>query len=325
MKNLASIFVILSAITLPCFANSATSVQDKPLYCKHKPVRGLTPDQEKICKFDPEQAAEEKRKAEELKPPKYPFIGSGYLMVDPSTGKQVDISLTSQDGSTIVVDLAKSDADITLKTSEILSWSSAHGGSGTDASAAVSTAVAGALFFWPMMLAAPFMVKNYTITGFKIDYIDETGSDKSLNFATILAPKPTMELLKFSTGLEPGVKRDDEVIKEKYKNGLKNSMAKLDKFREMLIVKNTKKPWCSYLKLKPNDSDSDKYSATLSHINSLRKKLGMDAYKDPSTDSSEIQWEEYLASKPGLKEWAAKYKQQSDALKNCETSQIKSK
>lgn len=309
-------FTLATALTATLTPWAAIS-SELPLYCKHRPPRGLTPDQENICKQDPARLAEEKRKAEELQPPVYPFKRSGFLTVEPKSGQQIGLSLLSDDGSVINVDFANQRPALNLKAgTQIISWKSANAGSGTDASGAVSVAVAGALFFWPMMLAAPFMVKNYTITGFQVEYIDQYGKDVSLDFATIEGPRPTMELLRFSTGLVAGTKRGADVTKPLYEAGLKNSMDALDALKEPLLVKNTKKPWCSTLKLGDNKQSTD-YTAMLTHINALRSKLSLSPYEDMNAKSSDVQWEQYLASRPGLKTWAQTYKQQAEALRAC--------
>jgi hypothetical protein len=287
-----------------------------PLYCKYRPPRGLTPDQEKICAQDPIKAAEEKRKAEELQPPVYPFSQGGFLMVVPSSGQQIGLVLQSKDGSELIFDFARDKSDLSLKPSDIISWKSVNAGSGTDSSGAVSVAVAGALFFWPMMLAAPFMVKNYTITGFQVEYIDNLGRDISLDFATIAGPRPTMELLRFSTGLAAGVRRGAEVIKPLYESGLKQSMLELEALKKPLLVANRQKPWCSYLNLTDN-KESAEYRAMIEHVNSLRRKLDMPVMDDVASKSTDQQWDTYLDSRPGLRQWASTYKQQAEALKKC--------
>lgn len=241
MKSNALVLRLLTGATL-LLAQVPVTATELPLYCKYRPPRGLTPDQEKICAQDPINAAEEKRKAEELQPPSYPFSQGGFLMVVPSSGQQIGLSLQSKDGGELTFDFATDKKDISLKPGDIISWKSANAGSGTDASGAVSVAVAGALFFWPMMLAAPFMVKNYTITGFQVEYIDHLGRDVSLDFATIVGPRPTMELLRFSTGLPAGIRREPSAIKPLYEAGLKQSMIELETLKKPLLVANRQKP-----------------------------------------------------------------------------------
>ena len=300
----------LIATQIPALAN------DLPLYCKHRPDRGLTPDQEARCAQDPAAVKEAKRKAEELQPPVYPFSRAGFLTVEPSSGKQIPLTLLSKDGSEITFDFAKNKESLVLRPAEVISWKSANAGSGTDASSAVSVAVAGALFFWPMMLAAPFMVKNYTITGFQVEYIDRFGKDVSLDFATIESPRPAMELLRFATGLTAGTRRGPETTKPLYEAGLQQSMLELETLKKPLLVVNNKKPWCSTIKLNDNQ-DSAAYKGMVEHINALRRKLDLPPVQDMATKTVDQQWEAYLDSKPGLRQWAAAYKQQAETLKQC--------
>lgn len=289
---------------------------DLPLYCKHRPPRGLTPEQEKLCSEDPAKAQAAKKKAEELQPPTYPFTRAGFLTVEPTSGKQIGLTVLSKDGSEITFDFGKNKDRLVLKPTEIISWKSANAGSGTDASSAISTAVAGALFFWPMMLAAPFMVKNYTITGFQVEYIDPFGKDVSLDFATIESPRPTMELLQFSTGLTAGTRHGPEITKPLYEAGLKKSITELENLKKPLLVVNSRKPWCSSIKLGDNP-ESSAYKGMVNHVNALRKKLELPPEQDISTKSTDQQWEAYLDSKPGLRQWATTYTQQAEILKKC--------
>lgn len=300
----------LFAAQIPALASNL------PLYCKYRPVRGLTPDQEALCARDPAAAKEAKRKAEELQPPSYPFTRAGLLTVEPTSGKQISLTLLSKDGSEITFDYGKNKDSLVLKPADIISWKSANAGSGTDASSAVSAAVAGALFFWPMMLVAPFMVKNYSITGFQVEYIDPYGKDLSLDFATIESPRPTMELLRFSTGLAAGTRRGPETTKPLYEAGLQRSMLELEALKKPLLDVNNSKPWCSTIRLSDNE-DSASYKSMVEHINGLRRKLDLPPMQDTATRSTDQQWEAYLDSKPGLRQWAAAYKQQAETLKQC--------
>ena len=73
---------------------------------------------------------------------------------------------------------------------------------------------------------------------------------------------------------------------------------------------------CSTLKLGDHKQSTD-YTAMLAHINALRSKLNLSPYEDMNAKSSDAQWEQYLASRPGLKTWAQTYKQQAEALRAC--------
>ena len=160
------------------------------------------------------------------------------------------------------------------------------------------------------------MVTSYTITSFQIDSIDSYGRDVSLNVATIDSPKPTMELLQFSTGLTAGTRRGPETTQPLYEAGLKQSMLELERLRQPLLVVNHKKPWCSTVRL-GNNPDSAAYRSMVDHIGALRRRLNMAPLNDWATQSTDQQWQAYLAARPGLRQWAATYKQQADALKRC--------
>ena len=289
----------------------------RPYYCSNPPKRGLTPDQEKTCEANTQEAS---KKADKnvLQPPKYPFKSGILQSADPATGSQVAFQLESQDGSSLEVKYYKSTKQpLVLSSQEIISWSSAISGTGQDASAAVSTAVAGALFFWPMMLAAPFMVKNYTITGFNISYVDDYGNDSVLNFATIENPKSLNELLKFSTGLDAGSKRDPVLLKPLYEAGLVKSEDLLLQLKKPITVVNSRKPWCSYLDLSKNSSDVTAYKDQLAKTNNIRAKLGMSPYSDSNTLSSDKQWDTYLENNQSMRIWASANKAAAEKLRAC--------
>ena len=167
-----------------------------------------------------------------------------------------------------------------------------------------------------MMLAAPFIVKNYTITGFQVEYTDPLGKDVSLDFASIESPRPAMELLRFFNGLTAGTRRGPETTRALYEAGLQKSMLELETLKKPLLVVNNKKPWCSTIKLSDNQ-DSAAYKGMVEHINALRRKLELPPMQDQATKSDDQQWEAYLDSKPGLRQWAAAYKQQAQTLKQC--------
>jgi len=167
-----------------------------------------------------------------------------------------------------------------------------------------------------MLLAAPFMVKSYTVTGFQVETIDRLGKDVSLEFATSASPKPTMELLQFSTGLTAGTRRGPETTKPLYEAGLKQSLVELETLKKPLLVVNNNKPWCSTVKLS-DDPDSYAYKGMVEHINALHSRLELPPVQDLAAQSTDQQWEAYLDSKTGLRQWAVTYKQQAEKLKTC--------
>ncbi len=137
------------------------------------------------------------------------------------------------------------------------------------------------------------MVKNYTITGFQVEYIDPLGKDVSLDFATIESLRPAMELLRFSTGLTGGTRCGPETTRPLYEAGLQKSMLELETLKKLLLVVNNKKPWCSTIKLSDNQ-DSAAYKGMVEHIIALRRKLELPPMQDQATKSADQQWEAYL-------------------------------
>jgi hypothetical protein len=294
------------------------------------PLQGLASAKAAPCdsnKYDPRQPASreclEKKTAEEknpkpLEPPKYPVKTGIFQMADRDTGAQVPFYFSSQDGSILTLNYDKNIRPaLSLISGEVVSWKSGVAGKGSDSSAAVSTAVAGALFFWPMLLAAPFMVQNYTITGFEVLYVDEFGKDQPLTFVTIESPIPAMALLKFATGLNSGEIRSPDITRKLYENGLQNSLRKLQTQKDKVLVKNSKKPWCSYVDTRKKSADLTAYEQSVSHIKVLYSKLGQGEFDDSSSKTADTQWDQYLSSNPGVAAWAKAFPQQANALKSC--------
>jgi hypothetical protein len=272
------------------------------------------------CSESVEKQRAEDKKPKPLEPPKYP-VNKGhiaFLMADPDNGKQVGFWLSSQDGSILTLDYDFNiRPPLSLKTGEIISWKSGLVGQGRDSSGAITTAVVGALLFWPMMLAAPFMVRNYTITGFELLYIDEFGKDQPLTFVTMQSPTPAIALLKFSTGLNSGETRSSDITKKLYETGLENSLKTLQNQKDKVLVKNSKKPWCSYVDTSKKSDELTAYEQSVAHVIALYTKLGKGEFNDSSSKTANVQWDQYLASNPGVAAWSKAFPQQANALKSC--------
>ena len=260
-------------------------------------------------------------KPKPLEPPAYPVKTGLLRMADPNSGSQIPFFLTSNDGTKLLLNFDKDIRPVlSLSSAEIVSWKSGVAGQGTDSSNAISFAVAGALFFWPMLLAAPFMIKNYTITGFEVIYIDEYGKDVPLVFATADNPISTMSLLKFSTGLESGQTRSTDVTNKLYERGLQNLTSKLRSERAKILVANSKKPWCSYIDLTKKTDDVKLYEQSLAQLTALNKKLRLPNIEDNSSKPSSEQWNAYLVRNPGLVAWSKAYPVQAIKLRECPSS-----
>ena len=270
------------------------------------------------CRESVEKRRAEDKKPKPLEPPKYPVKTGFFQMADRETGTQVPFFFSSQDGSMLTLNYEKNiRPSISLKSEEIVSWKSGTAGQGSDSSAAISNVVAGALFFWPMILAAPFMVKNYTITGFEVLYIDEFGKDQPLTFVTIESPATGLALLKFATGLNSGETRSSDITKKLYETGLENSLKRLQGQKSKVLVKNSKKPWCSYVDASKKSDDLTAYEQSVSHVKALYTKLGKGEFSDSSAQTADAQWDQYLTSNPGMAAWTKAFPQQAHALKSC--------
>ncbi|WP_156797744.1 hypothetical protein [Synechococcus sp. CB0205] len=170
----AGLASILSTTTATALAGSSSL----PYFCKYPPKRGLTSEQRLQCE-NPEDAKAKREKEEILSEPTYPFESADLGTLDSKTGKTIYIRLTSQDGSTIkAIEYGSKREVLSINTKEVVEWKVIQGASGTDSSAAIGAVAGGALFFWPMLLAAPFMVRNYSIMNYQVSYIDEYGNKK---------------------------------------------------------------------------------------------------------------------------------------------------
>lgn len=273
---------------------------------------------DKSCSESVEKKRAEDKKPKPLEEPKYPFKSGFLQMADTSTGQNLVFSISSSDGKTISVVYAdKNKPPLVINTSSIVSWKSGLAGQGSDSSGAISSLVVGALFFWPMMLLAPFETRNYSITGFEVNYIDEFGKNRPLIFATLEDPRPLLSLLKFSTGLDAGVARSEDETKIFYQEGLKASLQRLELQRMKIMIVNNRRPWCSYLDLSKQTEDVSLYKQYLADVKQLQKNLGVPLYDDFATLASDAQWEKYLIENPGTKVWAATFPQQAEKMKAC--------
>ena len=175
-----------------------------------------------------------------MQPPTDPCSRSSFLIVEPTSGKQIGLTLLSKDGSAITLDYGKSKEILVLKPAEIISWKSVNAGSGTDTSDATQ----------PL-----------------------------------------------------------------YEAGLRPSLLELETMKQPLLVVNNIKPWCSTIQL-TNNPDSATYRGMAEHINALRRKLELPPVPDLASQSTAQQWEAYLDSKPGLRQWAAAYRRPRRLLPN---------
>ena len=269
-----------------------------------------------------QKEAIKKEKEKEVEPPlenpKYPFVSGILIEGDPLTGKPYAFGINSKDGSIIDITYQKNTKpEKRIPTSDIVTWSSAFAGQSTDATNAVSIAVAGALFFWPMLLAAPFAVKTVKTQAYTVAYIDEYGRDLTIRFVSNDPPRPLSSLLKFSTGLEPGKQMPDDIAEKKYSERMPKLMAKLEEERKPLVKENAKKPWCSTADFTTKTPQLEKYQATLGDLNQVRSKLKLQKYEDSNKLSSEEKWKAYLTNNPGIAAWSKAYPKQADTLKSC--------
>lgn len=269
----------------------------------------------------------EKRRQESLAPsvliePEYPVRIKYLQMADQVTGKSRSFEMISQNGSSIELLFDKPNREsLLIDSKRIISWKSGIAGQGSDSSAAISTAVAGALFFWPMMLAAPFMVQNYTITAFEIVYVDEYGANTPVNFVTTTPPTPVLALLKFASGLNMGEIRSSEQLRGYYETGLQLSLKRLQTYRNAITVTDSRKPWCSYLDLSGDKAAVQAYQRSLASVKDLHKTLGLENFEESLSLSGDERWDDYLASRPGLKQWAQVHKQQANTMRQCDNRQ----
>jgi hypothetical protein len=277
---------------------------------------GLTEAQETECL----KAKSEKKNDQvgniELIPPKYPVrIDLLGLNDEYNLSKAVEVNLLAASDKEIKIKYRNSDLYILIPSERIVRWGIGEGNK-VDASGAIGMA-AGAIFFPPMLLAAPFGIRNVKTNQYQVQYIDPYGEIKSLSLNATMYHKETLSLLRYASGLKPGIPRDETSIRSLEEKTLLDLADQRNKKAMEIIVSNPKKPWCEYIDTTKNEAAYTRYKLLTDYIQKLSVRLRVSAPVVQVESSQESKWENYLQENPGLKQWVKTYPTQASKLREC--------
>jgi hypothetical protein len=305
---LGIVLILVSTQSQPAF-----SANEAPEYCG---TSGLTEAQETACAKAKGASNIDQVGNIQLAPPKYPaFIQLLGLNDEYNLNKAVEVNLIANTDRQIKIQYRNSDLYILIPSERIVRWDTGQG-SKVDASGAIGMA-AGAIFFPPMLLAAPFGIKNIKTNQYQIQYIDPYGNAKTLSLTATLFHKETLSILRYASGLKPGISRDDGAVKAILEKTLTNLIEQRDKKAMELLVINPQKPWCEHLDTKKNEEVGTRYRQLNEYIVTLSTKLKV-PYPAPKVESTQDEkWSEYVNNKPDLKKWSSAFPTQAAKLKTC--------
>ncbi len=284
-----------------------------PEYCG---TSGLTEAQEAEClKSKPINSADQVGNVK-LEKPKYPTkVNLLSLMDEYNLNKPVEVNLVAESERMTRIQYRNSSPYILVPSDRVVRWGIGEGNK-VDASGAIGMA-AGAIFFPPMLLAAPFGIRNVKTNQYQIQYLDQYGTAKTLSLTATTHHKDILSILRYGSGLQPGVARDEKEVKDLLRQTLDSLVEQRDKKATELLTSNIKKPWCQYIDLNKNEAAAERYKQLTEYISSLAKRLNIEAPTPKVEALQDEQWAEYIKSKPELQKWVAAYPAQSATLRTC--------
>jgi len=309
--SISAIFTILYLINNQALI--ALAENKVPDFCG---TSGLTEAQEVECVKTKSEKKNDQVGNIELVPPKYPVrIDLLGLNDEYNLNKAVEVNLLAASDKEIKIKYRNSDLYILIPSERIVRWGIGEGNK-VDASGAIGMA-AGAIFFPPMLLAAPFGIRNVKTNQYQIQYIDPYGEIKSLSLNATMYHKETLSLLRYASGLRPGVPRDETTIRGFEEKTLLDLADQRNKKATELIVTNPKKAWCEYLDPKKNEAAYSRYKLLTDYIEKISGRLKIPAPSVQVESSQESKWEKYLQENSGLKQWVKTYPAQASKLREC--------
>lgn len=311
VRKTASIWLLFSIVCTQMQPVQADA--QVPSYCG---TSGLTEAQETECLQVKNNNSNDQVGNIQLLPSKYPVrIDLLGLNDEYNLNKAVEVNLLANSGDELRIQYRNSDLFILIPSKRIVRWGIGEGNQ-VDASGAIGMA-AGAIFFPPMLLAAPFGIRNVKTNQYQIQFLDQYGSIKSLSLKATMYHRETLSLLRYASGLRPGIPREDAAVKEIEEQTLKDLIKQRDRKAAELVVSNTKKPWCEYLDPKKDDAANTRYRQLSDYVVALSNRLKVAVSPVSVTSSQDEKWKAYLASNPGLKQWSITYPEQVRKLKEC--------
>lgn len=313
-RKVITLFSAFGTLCLICGQIPVVLADNKvPEFCG---TSGITEAQEAECLKVKSETKNDQVGNIELVPPKYPVrIDLLGLNDEYNLNKAVEVNLLAASDKEIKIKYRNSDLYILIPSERIVRWGIGEGNK-VDASGAIGMA-AGAIFFPPMLLAAPFGIRNVKTNQYQIQYIDPYGEIKSLSLNATMYHKETLSLLRYASGLRPGVPREDTSIRGLEEKTLIDLADQRNKKAMELVVANPKKPWCEYLDPKKNEMAYSRYKLLTDYIEKLSGRLKITAPAVQVESSQESKWEKYLQENSGLKQWVKTYPAQAAKLREC--------
>lgn len=308
------IFPICVQVSIACMQFPlAFAGEASPTYCG---TSGLTEAQEIECAKPKNANQKEQVGSLQLIPPRYPVkIQLLGLRDEYNLGKPIEVDLHAKSSKELRVQHRNSDLYLLIPSERIVGWGLGEQ-NGVDTSGAIGMA-AGALFFPPMLLAIPFGITNTRTNIYQVQYLDQYGVSKSIVLSATGYHRETVSLLRYLSGLRPGVPRDELHVRQIETETLEQLVRQRDEKEADLVVSNPKKPWCEYLDPGRNPTSHARYQQLNGYISSLSVKLKKPVLEGNIGKSDNQRWEDYLDKNPGLRQWALAYPKQAAQLRSC--------
>lgn len=294
-------------------SHRAIYAADVPEYCG---TSGLSEEQLANCDKATEEAGFERIGDVELIQTKFPFrmdlLG---LRNEYNIKKPIEVNIHSKDGTYLRIQYRNSSPFILIPRERIARWSTGSETS-VDASGAIG-ATLGAVFFPPMLLAAPFGIGNVKTNQYQIQYIDDQAEPRTIILTATLWHREILSALRNISNLPPNQARPDEDIRSVQLGILNESVAKREAIADSLLSSNTRKPWCQFLDFSKDATNTARYERLSRQIEKISSRLEIQAPKVKAETSSDEKWEAHLDERPGLRVWAEANPGAAEKLKEC--------
>ena len=308
----------LLLLALPMFLSSqvpAAFAGKIPEYCG---TSGLTDTQQDTCEAFLDKAGVDSISELNLPKIKYPITIPLLNLHLSGLEKPIEVDISSADGTKLRVQYRKKVPYILIPRDRFVSWDLGNESS-VDAGGAIG-ATLGALFFPPMLLAAPFMIGNVKTNFYTIKYLSEDGSPSTLALSATGQHHKTMAILNGVSGLAPSEKQDPDLLRAAQENILIMLGNQRSELVDSLLTTNPKKPWCEFIDLSSNSKSAKAYVRLTKKIGAVSTSLGVAVPIDSRIASTDELWHKYLSERPGLKIWTENFPAQAEEMKQCPIS-----
>ena len=241
---------------------------------------------------------------------------AGYITItaDPYDTKSVSLAeISSLDGKEIVIASGStgpclwckfiSTSSIAIPSDRIIGWRTSD--STSQNSAGVAALLPSALFFPPMLLAAPFMVTTTTQHAYQITYLDRLGESATIYLkAQGGNPREISSLFRVASGLASGQARESGEIKLLYKSALEEIGTNIQAIQKAIETTNSVKPWCSVVQAAKYPESYARLKVLEAKAANLKKLIGEPVEAFTSVSYEDQLWSKYLHANPAIKSWA---------------------